>query len=121
MVENTCPILRVEDLEVSVAYYTERLGFKVDWKDEYSAGISRDKGGIMLIKGAQGCSGTYLWMGVQDVMSVFEELKAKGATIRHAPENYPWALEMKVEDPDGHVLRIGSNPIEGRPFDPFTL
>ena len=23
------------------------------------------------------------------------------------PENYAWAYEMEVEDPDGHVLRFG--------------
>jgi hypothetical protein len=25
-----------------------------------------------------------------------------------APTKYPWALEMQLEDPDGNVLRIGS-------------
>jgi hypothetical protein len=33
-----------------------------------------------------------------------------------APANFPWALEMHVADPDGHVLRFGSEPILGRPF-----
>ena len=28
------------------------------------------------------------------------------------PEHYPWAYEMKVTDPDGHVLRFGSEPKE---------
>ena len=32
--------------------------------------------------------------------------------ILHPPENYPWACEMKVGDPDGHVLRFGSEPKE---------
>jgi hypothetical protein len=26
------------------------------------------------------------------------------------PTNFPWALEMHVEDPDGNVLRLGSEP-----------
>jgi hypothetical protein len=25
--------------------------------------------------------------------------------------NRPWAYEMQVEDPDGHVLRFGSEPL----------
>jgi hypothetical protein len=33
-----------------------------------------------------------------------------GASILQPPENFPWALEMKVGDPDGHVLRFGSDP-----------
>ena len=36
--------------------------------------------------------------------------------ICHPLENYPWAYEMKVEDPDSHVLRFGSKPKEDRPF-----
>jgi uncharacterized glyoxalase superfamily protein PhnB len=44
--------------------------------------------------------------------SLYEEYKAKGATILHPPESYAWALEMKVSDPDGHVLRFGSEPKE---------
>jgi len=30
--------------------------------------------------------------------------------IRSEPANLPWALEMQVEDPDGNVLRFGSDP-----------
>jgi hypothetical protein len=41
---------------------------------------------------------------------------AKGAKIRHPPLNFPWALEMKVEDLHGHVLRFGSEPKPDRPF-----
>ncbi|MGH9719981.1 MAG: hypothetical protein ACRD8O_07195 [Bryobacteraceae bacterium] len=47
-----------------------------------------------------------------DVAALHEEYKATGATILHAPENFPWAYEMKVGDPDGHVLRFGSDPKE---------
>lgn len=120
VVENTCPILNVADLDVSLAYYVNVLGFKVDWRDEYSAGVSRDRGGIMLIKGSQGCPGTWLWVGVNDAARLHEEFLASGAKIRHAPLNYPWALEFKVEDPDGHVLRFGSGPIPGRAFDDWA-
>lgn len=120
MVENTCPILRVEDLQASLDYYTSVLGFKIDWRDDYSAGISRDRGGIMLIRQSQGHPGAYVWVGVQDVRALHAEFLRSGAKIRHAPQNYPWALEMKVEDPDGNVLRLGSDSLEGQPFDDFT-
>jgi len=26
------------------------------------------------------------------------------------PQNYSWAYEFRVEDPDGNVLRVGSEP-----------
>ena len=40
-----------------------------------------------------------------------------GATIREAPTNYAWAYEMKVEDPNGHVLRFGDEPNEDEPYN----
>lgn len=117
MVENTCPILCVADLARSLDYYVTKLGFQVDWQGEGFAGISRDSGGIMLIEGSQGNPGTYVWMGVQDAPALLEEYRAGGAMIRHELKNYPWALEFKVNDPDGHVLRIGSGPLEDQPWD----
>ena len=38
------------------------------------------------------------------------------AMIRTPPANRPWAYEMRVSDPDGHVLRFGSEPREDEPF-----
>lgn len=68
--------------------------------------------GIYLSEGDQGQPGTWVWIGVSDVEALHEELKAKGATILHPPESFPWACEMKVADPDGHVLRFGSDPLD---------
>ena len=48
-------------------------------------------------------------------MFSLKEYKAKGARIRHPPTNYEWACEMQVEDPDGNILRIGSDPKENQP------
>jgi hypothetical protein len=49
------------------------------------------------------------------VKLLVEELRAAGARIRHEPTNYPWALEIQVEDPDGNVLRMGSEPLKNEP------
>ena len=57
---------------------------------------------------------------VEDVAVLYEEYKASGARIRRPPENYLWAYEMKVEDPDGHVLRFGSEPRGDMPFDDWS-
>jgi hypothetical protein len=35
--------------------------------------------------------------------------------IRLKPTNFAWAYEMQVEDPDGRVLRFGSDPKGDRP------
>lgn len=42
---------------------------------------------------------------------------SRGARIRVPPTNYPWgAREVHVFDLDGHVLRFGSDAIEGEPM-----
>jgi catechol 2,3-dioxygenase-like lactoylglutathione lyase family enzyme len=116
--EGAQPILRVADMEVSLHYYVEVLGFRnADWGTDAFTSVNRDAAGLYLCRGGQGCSATWAWIGSDDVAALYDEYKATGATIRHAPRNYLWALEMHVRDPDGHVLRFGSEPLVGQPFD----
>lgn len=115
--EHADPILSVSDMAVSVKYYVEALGFRnAEWGTDHFTFVSRDAAGIYLCQGGQGRPGTWVWVGVEDVATLQEEYKTSGARIRKAPENYPWAYEMHVEDPDGHVLRFGSEPRIDRPF-----
>jgi uncharacterized glyoxalase superfamily protein PhnB len=67
----------------------------------------------MLCEGEQGVPGVWLWIGVDDADAFFAEFSAKGAQIRSPPQNFSWAYEFEVEDPDGHVLRVGSEPKPG--------
>jgi len=113
MIENVTPILRVRDLEVSRRYYIQRLGFSLDWDAGTMISVSRDDNSIMLCEGEQGQPGTWIWIGVQNANALFAEFVAKGARIRSPPQNFEWAYEFQVEDPDGHVLRIGSEPRPG--------
>lgn len=111
------PILRVEHLSASVDYYVKVLGFTVDWIDAGAiASVSRDNRGLMLCEGGQGNPATWVWIGVEDVAVLFDEYRERGATVRLAPTNYPWAYEMQIADPDGHVLRFGSDPRTDLPF-----
>ena len=118
--ECAVPILRVEDMSAAVHYYVELLGFKAaEWGNEYFTSVTRDKAGIYLVKGEQGNVGSWAWIGVGDAQKVYEELLAKGATIQQGPRNYPWALEIHVKDPAGNILRMGSEPLSNKPFDPW--
>ena len=107
------PILCVANMARSVRYYVDVLGFtNAEWGGDDFTCVTRDNAGIYLCEGDQGQPGTWAWIGVGDVEVLYEEYKAKGATILHPPENHSWACEMKVGDPDGHVLRFGSDPKE---------
>ena len=115
--EHADPILSVADMSRSLRYYIDVLGFtNADWGGNDFTCVSRDGASIYLSQGDQGRPGTWVWIGVEDAEALYHEYKASGAMIRHSPENYPWAYEMKVEDPDGHVLRFGSDPKDDIPF-----
>ena len=108
------PILPVADLAASLDYYVRVLGFTVEWRDDMGiASVSRDRCALMLCQGDQGTAGAWVWIGVPDADAAHEHLKARGAIVRHAPTDYPWARELQIADPDGNVLRLGSDPRVG--------
>ena len=115
--EGTTPILRVENLSASVDYYVKVLGFQLDWEGPgIFASVTRGKTNIFLCEQDQGHAGGWVWVGVSDAAALHEDYRQRGARIRHPPTNYEWAYEMQVEDLDGNVLRMGSEPLEGEPI-----
>jgi catechol 2,3-dioxygenase-like lactoylglutathione lyase family enzyme len=115
--EGVTPILNVRDLSVSIDYYVRVLGFVLDWEAPGGfASASRGRCGIFLAEGDQGHPGSWVWIGVGDVDALFEEFTRHGVGVRQAPTNFDWACEMQVEDPDGNVLRFGSESKAGQPF-----
>jgi len=111
-VENTIPVLPVKNLARSRDFYTQRLGFKVDWGDSADASVcqvSRDGHPIMLTRDESLGSPACVWIGLESD-SLFTELREKGVTVLQEPQNQPWAYEMRVEDIDGNVLWIGTEP-----------
>jgi predicted enzyme related to lactoylglutathione lyase len=98
-------------MERSVRYYVDVLGFtNAAWGGHDFTCVTRDGAGIYLAEGDQGQPGTWVWIGVEDVGLLYEEYKVKGASVLQTPQNHPWAYEMRITDPDGHVLRFGSEP-----------
>jgi len=105
------PILRVENMAVSLRFYVDVLGFEnAAWGNDDFTHISCGGTGIYLSRGAQGAGRAWVWVGVDNVEKLHREYQSRGVTFRLPPTNYPWALEMQIEDPDGNVLRIGSEP-----------
>jgi catechol 2,3-dioxygenase-like lactoylglutathione lyase family enzyme len=113
--EGVNPILRVESLEKSIEHYVRVLGFKLAWQTPQFACVAREKCSLFLCEGDQGHRGTWVWIGVTDAAALLAEYRRSGAKVRHQPTNYPWAYEMQVEDIDGNVLRLGSEPKQGQP------
>jgi catechol 2,3-dioxygenase-like lactoylglutathione lyase family enzyme len=120
--ECVVPILRVSDLRASVRWYGAVLGFATDWEwgtdpsHPTMASVSRTGCAVMLCEQDQGQGCAWVWFGVDDVVPLHEEYRKNGAVVLQPPTNYSWAYEMRVEDPDGNVLRFGSEPRADLPF-----
>ncbi len=109
--EGSQPILRVEDMKRAVEFYVGKLGFaNANWGGEEFTSVYRDSTGIYLCRGGQGLGEAWAWIGVEDVVKLREECVARGVKLRLEPTNFAWAKEIHVEDPDGNVLRFGSEP-----------
>jgi catechol 2,3-dioxygenase-like lactoylglutathione lyase family enzyme len=110
-IERIEPVLRVENMQAALRFYVDTLGFeKAEWSGDEFANVALDGGSIYLSLGDQGRGGAWVWIGVDDVEPLYEHLKARGVPILMPPTNFDWALEMRVADPDGNVLRFGSEP-----------
>jgi catechol 2,3-dioxygenase-like lactoylglutathione lyase family enzyme len=110
-VTGLAPILYATDFQRLMDYFVEKLGFRKlwDWGAPPTFGaVTRDHAEIFLCQGGQGQAGTWLSVFVDDVDELHQELVRRGANVLSAPVNEPWGMrEMRVECPDGHVLRLG--------------
>ena len=70
----------------------------------------------MLMQTDAGHAPVWVWIGLEDD-SLFEDYKSRGVTVRQEPRNFSWAYEMKVEDIDGNILWLGTEPREDMPVE----
>ncbi|RBP36116.1 putative lactoylglutathione lyase [Roseimicrobium gellanilyticum] len=119
LVECTIPVLPVQDLKRSIAFYTEILEFRLDWgsgaKDTVCS-VSRDGCAIMLQQSEVAGTPAWAWIGLEDD-SLFDLYASRGVKVKQPPRNFSWAYEMKFEDPDGNVLWLGTEPKNDLPLE----
>lgn len=108
--ECVVPILRVQNIQESFRYYTEKLLFekKWDWGDppDFGAvGVGRVE--IFFCEECQGCPGVWMSIFIADVNAYHAKIAKAGANIVREPCDEPWGVrEMHVQDPDGHIIRF---------------
>jgi catechol 2,3-dioxygenase-like lactoylglutathione lyase family enzyme len=111
-------VLAVPDLEDSVRYFVDILGFQPEWGDgDNWQSLTRGEVRIMLghCPGAPspheiGDHSYFGYLVVDDVDGLHAELVAKGALILRAPESKPWGKrEMAVAIPDGHRIMFAQS------------
>lgn len=114
-ITSIAPQFLVDDLNVTIDYYRECLGFETDFVyDSFYASVSRDGCSIHLKCAPKTVSDRTLrrenehldaYIGVQGVEELFAEISSRGARIIHRLEEKPWGCkEFYVEDPDGYLI-----------------
>jgi len=101
------PILYVSNISASISFYSDALGLELyhEFGDPADfAIVGRDGNEIYLCQGGQGSPGTWLAIFVADLAGLYEHLTATGRSVLMPLQSDKG--EFRVEDPDGHVLRI---------------
>ena len=109
------PQFLVDDLDVAIAYYRDRLGFDLDFCYESSyASVSRNGVSIHLKHASKTVADRAhrkqnehldVHIGVTGAAALHGELRSRGAAITKPLEERPWSCrDFYVEDPDGYVL-----------------
>jgi catechol 2,3-dioxygenase-like lactoylglutathione lyase family enzyme len=118
-------ILAVADVDRSVAFYRDLLGFAVDarYDDPPYASLSRagmrlslaeqghpaeDRPGVAMAAPADpAVADAVLVLEVADCLAVHEELSAAGAPMLAPPYSPPWGgHRFFVRDPDGYLVEV---------------
>lgn len=124
-------ILEVKDIKRSEAFYREKLGFRPGLffgEPPTFCIVSRDNVTIFLdlARAPHPAPLNQYWaiyLYVDDVNGMAEELSGRGITIEREPEDQPYGCrDFDIRDPDGHVIGIGQNELsaEGKLTLPYA-
>ena len=110
----------VSDIERSIAFYTQHLGFHVDQKAG-TAFASVTRGNLRLILSGPGSSGARpmpdgrrqepggwnrILLYVDDLASNMQRLEGAGVPFRNEVEAGPGGKQIQIEDPDGNPIEL---------------
>lgn len=111
------PVLFVSNVERSIRFYVDQLGFKEAWRyeDEQDPVVAQvERAGTELIFSSQwpdkvGRGLIFVSLDPDDLSSVWTEFEKAGVPVKSGWWGYPL---MIVEDPDGNELYIPCNAKE---------
>ena len=111
---------QVKDVQRSVAFYTEQLGFKLD-REHLPAFAQVSTTGLKLVLSGPGASGSRdlpdgrrqepggwnrIMLRVQNLAADIEALKKAGVPFRNNMESGPGGKQIQIEDPDGNPIEL---------------
>src|SRR5262245_36865615 len=111
---------QVKDIQRSIAFYTEQLGFKLD-RQHPPAFAQVSIGNLKLVLSGPGASGSRpmpdgdkqepggwnrVMLEVEDLADQIDRLKKAGLHFRNQMEEGPGGKQIQIEDPDGNPLEL---------------
>ena len=116
MFKAAIPVVHITSSAVAEEFYCRRLGFSRRFAyriDEVNAdpcyiGLTRDNASLHLSSfSGDGISGGVVYLVVDDVDGLYEELRERNVNIELKPTDQSWGnREMYVKDPDGNSIRF---------------
>ena len=114
------PSLTVNDIQKSLAWYRDVLGFTVGerWENDGKLqGVELSAGGAMFMVGqddwkkgrdrVKGVGVRFYCTTDQDIDALASRIKARGGTLTQEPTDKPWGTrDLAVDDPDGYKITI---------------
>ena len=127
----TVPVFHVSDIAVSLKYYTNILGFRIDFQNEKYIGLKMGEAGLHLFekatvtvplahrprdvgakvlggseRGRLGAGTAYFFC--DEVDSYYAAINDTGALVQGEPQEYSYGMrDFIVADPDGNHLTFG--------------
>ncbi|MBK8924233.1 MAG: VOC family protein [Saprospirales bacterium] len=108
-------VLAVKDLQASVHFYVEKLGFTIDWAQDGWHQLRREGIVVMLGECADDVAAfetrnhsyfAYILVDAPDAL--FGEFHAKGVEVLSFPTDKPWGMrEFGIRTIDGHRITFG--------------
>jgi catechol 2,3-dioxygenase-like lactoylglutathione lyase family enzyme len=112
-ITNSATVLPVRDLDASLRYFRDVLGFREEFRFGEYAGIAQGECCIHLSQQgnpntAEPGSGA-IYIFCDEVDSYFAEIVGRGANVAEPPRDYEYGMrDFVVRDPDGNRLSFGA-------------
>ena len=111
--------LTVENVERSIAFYSGKLGLKLEWNAVPAFAMLRlgtgtigllsideaRKEGVVDSTPAQKRA-IHVELSTDDLEGLYESLKAAGVEFHQPPHDEPWERSMTAFDPDGYAVEF---------------
>jgi predicted enzyme related to lactoylglutathione lyase len=113
-IKSMSPLFLVADLEVSLDFYTQNLGFEIDFRyEDFYAGIIKDGYSIHLKSGKTNIEERVnrrnnehidITFSVEGIDELFEAITSLPVIVVQPLREMPYGREFYIADPDGYIL-----------------